>query len=178
MTFLLKLMSPKALAALLCVGALALTHFMTYRAGRAMVAADWAQDRAQMAEQGAQMMREHIRERDELVRERNELNRRMGDVERKYQVAKADRAAAVGSLVSSVQRLDAHYTAAIAEAGAAGEVAACRTDDPRPRIASECTAALGALGAAYGGLADKARALQGAASILRVDRPSPLSGHE
>lgn len=164
MTFLLKLMTPKALAALLLAGLLVFTHFGAYRVGRALVAGAWAQERAQQAEERNE--RERI-----VIAERNELNRRMSDVDRKYQEQKAARAAAVGSLVGSVQRLNAHYTAAVAEAAAAGEVAACRTDDPRPRIASECTAALGELGAAYGVLADKARALQGAASILRVDRP-------
>lgn len=161
---LLKLLNPRVILWIVGIALFALYSVTVYRAGRAVVAADWANERVRMAEEGA---KEHGR----LIEERNELQRRINDGDRKYQVAKADRAAAIAALAGSVQRLNAHYSAAAAEAAAAGDSAACRTDDPRPRIASECTAALAELGKAHGELADKTRALQNAAAVMCVTKP-------
>lgn len=164
MLALLKLFaSPKAILAVVAALVLALTHFTAYRAGRAMVAADWAQEKARR-------MAEQVVERDKALAAQLELQGRLSDVDRKLQAAKADRLAADGRAAERLRLLEAARAAADAERGEA-PAASGGADDPDRVIASECPAALATLDRAYRSVAEKARGLQGYADQLCVNRP-------
>lgn len=152
MGFLASLLTPRALAAILFVVAIAAASTLAYKTGRALVEGEWAKERA------AQVARALTDSESNRLRERAAA-KEANDVDKRYQAEKKLRAAADGVAADSLQRLKTAVGAA-RPAASAPATASGTDDDPRLDIITECASALLQVDRAARSLAGQTIALQ------------------
>ena len=139
------LLNPRIIIMLALAGMLAFTHLASYRAGKAAVRAEWTAEKL-AASESARL----------AEKARNLANQK---IDHDLQIDKARRAATDRVTADRLREFQAATNSTSDNAAPASGA-----DDPYPRIASECAAALAGLDIYASGLASTAKGLQGYAS--------------
>lgn len=145
------LLSPRLWLALALAAALAVSHFMVFRAGKAVVRQEWDHEKTERMAK-AVTDSESARLRERVMRKEAE------NVDAKFQAAKAARLAADRAAADRLQHIS-ELTARLDRAARAA-AAAGGTYDPRAAIIGECGGAVEALGRDNRRLVQKVEGLQ------------------
>lgn len=166
------LLTPRALIALLFMGAIAFTSLVSYKTGRALEAGVTTQLRLEHAKEREALAQAALADSEtQRLRERATL-KEANDVDKRYQVEKRLRVAADALVGDSLRRLAASIAAAKAGDGARNSASASGADDdPRLDIIAECAGAYRQMDAAARALGNQTRALQEYAAGVCVAKP-------
>ena len=136
-------------------------HHTGVVSGRAEIQAQWDADIA-VRTAAALKASEAARAKEQV------LQTKVARIDHDFQAQKTLRVAADKRSYDSLQRLEAVLATASKSDSSTSATSGTDGADPRPTIAAECPRQLVALDAAYGKLADKARALQDFTSSVRL----------